>query len=152
MWFALSRVSQGGSHKESQHPKRAVPVEGRLQMKGGLKANLGRLETRLNCVELAKEQDTGAGVLYCYDCLLRGYFFSSMLLLLSYVSFRTLPIPGGPVCLLSWSPVLFSHALSSGHPYPCSCLTFLLLSGVGSLIDWSYVHRLCDPRRQSYLL
>ena len=30
----------------------------------GLKANLGRLETRLNCVELAKEQDTGAGVLY----------------------------------------------------------------------------------------
>ena len=26
--------------------------------------NLGRLETRLNCVELAKEQDTGAGVLY----------------------------------------------------------------------------------------
>ena len=27
----------------------------------GLKANLGRLETRLNCVELAKEQDTGEG-------------------------------------------------------------------------------------------
>ena len=26
--------------------------------------NLGRLETRLNCIELAKEQDTGAGVLY----------------------------------------------------------------------------------------
>ena len=30
----------------------------------GLKANLGRLETRLNCVELAKEQDTGVRVLY----------------------------------------------------------------------------------------
>ena len=30
----------------------------------GLKANLGRLETRLNCVELAKEQDTGEEGLY----------------------------------------------------------------------------------------
>ena len=30
----------------------------------GLKANLGRLETRLDCVELAKEQDTGVRVLY----------------------------------------------------------------------------------------
>ena len=26
--------------------------------------NLGRLETRLNCIELAKEQDTGVGVFY----------------------------------------------------------------------------------------
>ena len=26
--------------------------------------NLGRLETRLNCVELAKEHDTGVRVLY----------------------------------------------------------------------------------------
>ena len=26
--------------------------------------NLGRLETRLNCIELAKEQDTGEGGLY----------------------------------------------------------------------------------------
>ena len=33
----------------------------------GLKANLGRLETRLNCVELAKEQDTGAGVYILYN-------------------------------------------------------------------------------------
>ena len=30
----------------------------------GLKANLGRLETRLDCVELAKEQDTGKRGLY----------------------------------------------------------------------------------------
>ena len=30
----------------------------------GPKANLGRLETRLNCVELAKEHDTGVEVLY----------------------------------------------------------------------------------------
>ena len=30
----------------------------------GLKANLGRLETRLNCIELAKEQDTGEEGLY----------------------------------------------------------------------------------------
>ena len=30
----------------------------------GLKVNLGRLETRLNCVELAKEQDTGERGLY----------------------------------------------------------------------------------------
>ena len=30
----------------------------------GLKANLGRLETRLDCVELAKEQDTGERGLY----------------------------------------------------------------------------------------
>ena len=30
----------------------------------GLKANLGRLETRLDCIELAKEQDTGVRVLY----------------------------------------------------------------------------------------
>ena len=29
-----------------------------------LKANLGRLEARLNCVELAKEQDTGERGLY----------------------------------------------------------------------------------------
>ena len=30
----------------------------------GLKANLGRLETRLNCIELAKEQDTGERGVY----------------------------------------------------------------------------------------
>ena len=30
----------------------------------GLKANLGRLETRLNCVELAREQNTGERGLY----------------------------------------------------------------------------------------
>ena len=31
---------------------------------GGLKANLGRLETRLDCVELAKEQTRGRVTLY----------------------------------------------------------------------------------------
>ena len=30
----------------------------------GLKANLERLKTRLDCVELAKEQDIGEGGLY----------------------------------------------------------------------------------------
>ena len=39
-------------------------TEGRLQMRGGLKANLGRLETRPDCIELAKEQDAGERGLY----------------------------------------------------------------------------------------
>ena len=30
----------------------------------GLKVNLGRLETRLNCIELARELDTGERGLY----------------------------------------------------------------------------------------
>ena len=90
----------------------------------------------------------------CYGCLLREYFFSPMSILLSYVSFRTLPISGGPVCLLSWSPVFLSCALSSGHPYPCSSSAFRFLNGVGSSIDYHLVHRLfvipvdslCSPR------
>ena len=76
----------------------------------------------------------------CYDCLLRGYLFSLMSILPSYVSLRTLPIPGGPVRFLSWSPVLFSCALSSGCPYPCSSFTFRFLSGVGSIFDRHLIH------------
>ena len=40
-----------------------IPGEGRLQTKG-LKASLGRLETRLDCVEIAKEQTRGQVTLY----------------------------------------------------------------------------------------
>ena len=41
-------------------------------------------------------------------------------------------IPGGPVHILTWSPVILSCALFSGHPYPCSSSALLLLNGVGS--------------------
>ena len=77
-----------------------------------------------------------------------------MLLLPSYVPVRTLPIPGGPVCILPWSPELLSRALPSGRPYPCSSPTFRLLNGVGShlLISLLLALPLCDPRGQYYLL
>ena len=48
------------SHNVLREP---IPGEGRLQMKG-LKASLGRLETRLDCIELAKEQTRGRVTLY----------------------------------------------------------------------------------------
>ena len=88
----------------------------------------------------------------CYDWPLRGYLFSPMLLLPSYVSFRTLSVFGGPVCFLSWSPILFSCTLSSGCPYPCSLTTIPFLSGVGFITDHNYVHCLYDPCGQTYLL
>ena len=70
-------------------------------------------------------------LLTCYDRLLGWYFFYSLLCLSSYVSLRSLPISGGPVCILTWSPALLSCALFSGHSHPCSPPTFPFLSGVG---------------------
>ena len=87
----------------------------------------------------------------CYDHLLRGYLFSPMPFLLSYASFRTLSISGGLVRFLSWSPALFSCALSLGHPYPCSPPAFLLLSGVGSIVDCRLVHCLCVIPADSFI-
>ena len=94
----------------------------------------------------------------CYDWLFGQYFFSSLSSLSSYASLRTMSIPGGPVCIHPWSPVLFACALSSGCPYPCSPSALPILSGVGSHF-WSrcrshclvliHVDSLISPRRFS---
>ena len=54
----LGRISQ-----ESQCPKRAISCKKRLQARGS-QGKPWKLETRLNCVELAEKQDTGEGGLY----------------------------------------------------------------------------------------
>ena len=78
----------------------------------------------------------------CYDWLSLRVLFSSLLHLPSYVSIRTMSIPGGLVCILPWSPDLLSCTLSSGRPYPCSSFTLLLLNGVGSRF-WSRCNSHC---------
>ena len=93
-------------------------------------------------------------VTFCYDRLSPWDLFSTLLLLPSYASVRTMSIPGGPVCILPWSPELLSRALSSGRPYPCSPPPLLVLNGVGShfLISLLLALLPCDPRGQYYLL